>query len=345
MAIAVRARDSELRERSTLPGRAPSGPRERAQIPMARRGRTPQGPSPQATPSAHRNPISLALRSATGECNRIAFNHLGRREIVSSPRGPGRFANCDFVAIFLRSHGDTTRATQVRAWHAKPRAPRGQPGHRMSPPDQHRVRRPRSAAEPSRASPRMEGLLVGGNVPFLTCPPAWVRPRPVPGWPSPAEASSCVLRTPSDDPMRRSFVTQASKPCARSAAPRLHGSHGLRSTHGASTARALHFGGAASSPLRSVPKRRPTGAAPGTMKALALDHRLGGDEHGSGRALLGNFARPGRRRDDRAAMGMARTESTDKEPCAPGGMGTPPGTPHLGSATSVANGIARGSSA
>ena len=194
------------------------GPRERASIPMARRGRTPQGPPPQATPSAHRNPISLALRSVTGECNRPAFSHLGRREIVSSPRRPGRFANCNFVAIFLRSHGDTTRATQVRAWHAKPRAPRGQPGHRMSPPDQHRVRRPRSAAEPSRASPRMEGLLVGGNVPFLTCPPAWVRPRPVPGWPSPAEASSCVLRTPSDDPMRRSFVTQASKPCARSAA-------------------------------------------------------------------------------------------------------------------------------
>ena len=80
------------------------------------------------------------------------------------------------------------------------------------------------------------------------------------------------------------------------------------------------------------------------MKALALDHRLGGDEHGSGRALLGNFARPGRRGDDRAAMGMARTES-GQGAVAPGGMGTPPGTPHLGSATSVANGIARGSSA
>ena len=215
----------------------------------------------------------------------------------------------------------------------------------MSPPGQHRVRRPRSAAEPSRVSPRMEGLLVGGNVPFLARPPAWVWPRPIPGWPSPAGASSCVLRNPPDDPMRRSLVDQASKPCARPAAPRLEGSRGSRSALGASTTRAHHSGGAASSPLRSVPKSRPTGASPGTMKALALDHRLGGDEHGSGRALLGNFARPGRRRDDRAAMGMACTESTDKEPCAPGGMGTPLGIPHLGSAASAADGIARGSSA
>ena len=324
-----------------MPARARSDPDGPLAFPAVHR----RAPPPQSAPSAHPNPISLAARGAKRQRNWRDFNYLSRREIVSSPRRPGRFANCDFVAIFRCSHGDTTRATQARAWHAKPRAPRGQPSHRMSPPDQHRVRRPRSAAEPSRASPRMEGLLVGGDVPFLTCPPAWVRPRPVPGWPSPAEASSCVLRTLSDDPMRRSLVTQASKPCARSAAPRLHASHGPRSTHGASTARALHFGGAASSPLRSIPKRRPTGAAPGTMKALALDHRLGGDEHGSGCALLGNCARPGRRRDDRAAMGMARTESTDKEPCAPGGMGTPPGHPHLGSATSVANGIARGSSA
>ena len=81
------------------------------------------------------------------------------------------------------------------------------------------------------------------------------------------------------------------------------------------------------------------------MKAPALSHRFGGDVLGSGRAPLGNVARPRRRTDVRVTMGMVYTGSTDKEPCAPGGMGTPLGIPHLGSATSVAYGIARGSNA
>lgn len=215
----------------------------------------------------------------------------------------------------------------------------------MSPPDQHRVRRPRSAAKPPRVSPRREGLLVREerSVPHLPSSPG-----PAPAGPGLAFADRGelrVLRNPSEDPMRLPLVTQASMPCARSGGRRLHASDGLQFDHGTSTVRALHFGGAPSSPFRSILESTPIGEAPGTMKAPALRHRLGGDVLGSGRALLGNVARPGKRRDVRVAMGMARTVSNDKEPCVPGGMGTPPGIPHLGSATSVLHGIARGSSA
>ena len=340
------------------PGAPPgsrSGPRGQAlmsgpigaSVPASVGARQQQPPPerPRMLPPADLFAISIARKSRAWPHKAQQERDLGCPEIVSTPliarsicllRFPG------YLSPLLRRHD------------------KGNPGASLA----RKATGPTRAAEPPNVTSRptsgpsseeRRGALTGFASDRRT---VGQRERSVPQLPSsqgPAPAGPWlafagrgeprVLRSPSEDPMRHPLVTQASPVCARSGGRRLHASNGLRFEHGASTVRTLHFGGAASSPLRSLPQSAPIAEAPGTMKAPALRHRFGGDLLGSGRALLGNVARPRRRRDVRVAMGMARTGSTDKEPCAPGGMGTPLGIPHLGSKTSVLHGIARGSGA
>ncbi len=310
----------------------------------ARQQQLPPG-RPWVTPRAALFAISFAPKSQAWRFKSSLLNDLGCPEIVSTPLAPRPICHLRFpgyLSPLLRRHD------------------KGNPGASLA----RKATGPTRAAEPSNVTSRptsgpsseeRRGALTGFASDRRT---VGQRERSVPHLPSslgPATAGPRLAfagrgelvcpRPPSEDSMRHPLVTQASKPCARSGGRRLLVSGGLRFDHGASTVRALHSGGAASSPLRFLPQSAPIADAPGTMKAPALRHRFGGDLLGSGRALLGNVARPRRRRDVRVAMGMARTGSTDKEPCAPGGMGTPLGIPHLGSTTSVLDGIARGSGA
>lgn len=121
----------------------------------------------------------------------------------------------------------------------------------------------------------------------------------------------------------------------------------FRLDRGSESGLPIHLaGGALLTPVRPVPSGPSPAAFSGTMKAPASALRFGGGGSGLGRALLGNDARPGRRRSGiRVAMGMAASEATDREPCALRGMGTPRCLPHPGLVTSVTLGIARGSDA
>lgn len=323
--------------------RGPTG----ASVPTSVGARQQQRPParPRMLPQSEPFAISFPAGSQAQPHKPLHLIDLGRLEIVSTPLAARQICSLRFpgyLSPLLRRHD------------------KGNPGASLA----RKATGPTRAAEPPNVTSRptsgpsseeRRGALTGfasdrrtvgqreRSVPQL---PSSLGPAPAgPGLAFAGRGEPRVLRSPSEDPMRHPLVTQASKPCARSSGRRLHASDGLRFDHGASMVRTLHFGGDASSPLRSLPQGAPIAEAPGTMKAPALRHRFGGDLLGSGRALLGNDARPRRRRDVRVAMGMARTGSTDKEPCAPGGMGTPLGIPHLGSETSVLHGIARGSGA